>query len=601
MLFLPKVEEDSGLNALPVLYWNHVGLEMNRITHSLGGPHTGPTMSSRALGLLHLAMHDAYFTHLTGAAYKPYLAKFKVKDFKPLGWNHATAELAMTGAAVTVLDQLYRFTGSGISRLANETLTSMLSACIRDFPGQIDTLDPAYKFGVDVATQIIAKLGVKPGDIGADQGRYEPKNGRYYFRDEPANPVRHMAIDPDNPERGQKTVRMYHAPFYGSTVAPFATTPGLHRLAPPPKELGYRIPKATAATDAAYKKALKEVIALGGAAGQSKTIRSPDETVQAIYWAYDGANLIGTPPRLYNQIIRAVAWDRKPAEGGDSAAWAAQTTAEMVRLFALVNAAMADAGKYAWHEKYTYEYWRPLTGVREHDKGCGPEIAASSQVLDADADPFWQALGAPETNTHNISFKPPFPAYPSGHATFGAACFQMARLFYKSRDCLKFDDNEPDNICFTFVSDELNGVCRDLYSTYDASLHIDDQPGLVRTRVNRHYTSLWQAIFENAISRIYLGVHWHFDAFDAADVANGADPKTGRVDYKRPENITYSHVWTSGQEDRPELPTGGVPLGLGIANEIWHNDLKELAPALQEVPANAQYDQLLKSSNTSIR
>lgn len=120
-----------------------------------------------------------------------------------------------------------------------------------------------------------------------------------------------------------------------------------------------------------------------------------------------------------------------------------------------------------------------------------------------DGDPFWEALGAPETNTDKIAFKPPFPAYPSGHATFGAACFQIVRLFYKDRNNLSFGDHDCDEIGFSFVSDELDGYSRDLHQAYNAARPIADQPGTIRTRISRSFPSLWHAIFENSLSRIF--------------------------------------------------------------------------------------------------
>lgn len=44
----------------PILYWNDVALEVNRVSHA-NGKHeqTGPTLSSRALAIVHLAMYDA--------------------------------------------------------------------------------------------------------------------------------------------------------------------------------------------------------------------------------------------------------------------------------------------------------------------------------------------------------------------------------------------------------------------------------------------------------------------------------------------------------------------------------------------------------------
>jgi hypothetical protein len=45
----------------PILYWNEVSLEANRVSHTNGkNEQTGPTLSSRALAIVHLAMYDAY-------------------------------------------------------------------------------------------------------------------------------------------------------------------------------------------------------------------------------------------------------------------------------------------------------------------------------------------------------------------------------------------------------------------------------------------------------------------------------------------------------------------------------------------------------------
>ena len=55
-------------------------------------------------------------------------------------------------------------------------------------------------------------------------------------------------------------------------------------------------------------------------------------------------------------------------------------------------------------------------------------------------------------------------------------------------------------------------------------------------------------IVENALSRIYLGVHWSFDAFKTK-----SDNKTPDLDKK----------------------TGGVDLGISIAEDIFTNGLKQ--------------------------
>ena len=65
--------------------------------------------------------------------------------------------------------------------------------------------------------------------------------------------------------------------------------------------------------------------------------------------------------------------------------------------------------------------------------------------------------------------------------------FQTLRRFYGT-----------DDIRFTFVSDEFNGVTT-------------DQFGNTRPLIPRTFETLSQAEEENGQSRIYLGIHWRFD------------------------------------------------------------------------------------------
>jgi vanadium chloroperoxidase len=589
MLVLPDVHEPAGLNAFPILYWNHAGLQLNRITHSLGGPQTGPTMSSRALGLLHLAMHDAFFGVLEGGVgptmwLDPVNRPALAPEITPTEVN---ANAALTCAAITILDRLYGAPGA-ISDEARDTLLAALRDLKSPSGVGADLTSPAHHYGADVAEKVHSALAVLPGDPGAGQDGYQPVGGRYHFDDEPQNPVRLVDKDPNDPSKGKKAVQIYHGPYYGGgTVKSFAVTdPAGHRIADWPGKAGPGSPGYVE-----YLAALKEVHAVGGAAGLASTTRTADQTVAAYFWAYDGANLIGTPPRLYNQILREIAWAKR-----NNAASTLDQSKEFVRLFALANTAMADAGKFAWAEKYRHDLWRPLSGIRQHDESAFAVDVGSAAVA-APADPFWLALGAPETNSNKLSFKPPFPAYPSGHATFGAACFQMARLFYHSiGKAAVADPNGPDDISFSFVSEEMNGISRDLHQPHDPSSPIQDQPGLVRTYVKRNFSSLWRAIWENAFSRIWLGVHWRFDAFDYADAGDGAGG------YKDPAEVTYRNVWAASRDgtvtDGSNLPIGGVPLGLGIANDIFWSGMKQQGGALTGARAEPVQSQISKTTMT---
>jgi hypothetical protein len=192
---------------------------------------------------------------------------------------------------------------------------------------------------------------------------------------------------------------------------------------------------------------------------------------------------------------------------------------------------MADAGILAWREKYRHNLWRPVLGVREHDGCMGPTGVGALEVS-TDCDPSWLPLGAPNTNVIGRNGTPPFPAYPSGHATFGAAAFQITRLFY---DCEGPDGRQPDPLFddLTFVSDELNGINTDNH-------------GVIRPRHARTFDGgLWDMIEENGRSRVYLGVHFVFDAFALTD--------DGAPDLD--QNI------------------GGVPLGLTIAQDIFETGM----------------------------
>jgi hypothetical protein len=216
------------------------------------------------------------------------------------------------------------------------------------------------------------------------------------------------------------------------------------------------------------------VQAVGGDGVVTPTVRTTEQTEIGIYWAYDGTPSLCAPPRLYNQIAVQIATQM------DS------HVVELARLLALVNTALADAGIAIWEAKYYYDFWRPVTGIREADAGTGPTGAGDGNSATV-GDPTFSPLGAPASNLQGPNFTPPFPSYPSGHAGFGGALFQILRNFYNT-----------DDIPFTFVSDELNGVTL-------------DPNGDVRPLLPRSFSSLSQAEEENGQSRIYLGIHWAFD------------------------------------------------------------------------------------------
>ncbi|MGP9019955.1 hypothetical protein ACT1U9_16350 [Streptomyces sp. BR1] len=464
-----------------ILYWNAVALEADRTTHTTGAPSEGnsrgPCGASRALAITHLAMHDAYYGIHPG--HDCYLGSSLPQA--PVG---ASSDAAIAAAAHSALNALYP---------AQKDFFNDRHRAAGITGGQ--ATDDGHAFGLKVAGALLALRAKDPG-LGDDG--YVHSVAREHHRADPADP-------------GQTP----YAAFYGAHSHLFAAT-ARHHLDAPPRP-GTPLHSA----------GLRQVRAKGIAPHLMGTLpaelqasrRTQNETATGMFWAYDGVKGLGTPPRLYNTVIRRVA----AAQGND--------TGQNARLFALVNAAMADAGILAWFDKYYYDLWRPVVGVREQDVSGGP-AGTGVDALSADADPDWLPLGAPNTNNPGgrVNRTPPFPSYPSGHATFGAAAFQSVRHFYHQ------GAYAPDNLAagLEFVSDELDGVN-------------SGPDGVVRTRVVRKFPGgLWEMIKENSISRVFLGVHWNYD---------GWTPDTsGEMD------LTHN--------------IGGVRLGLDIANDIASHGLR---------------------------
>jgi membrane-associated phospholipid phosphatase len=397
-----------------------------------------------------------------------------------------------------------------VAGAAHRTLSRLYSAQADFFDAQLscfDTTSPSFLFGQTVGQ---ALLDLRADDMDARDCGYvpSPKRGRH-------------RRDPDNPAQN------FNSAFYGAQNRTFAVSQR-HTLDAPP--FGNGIAQK-------YLRALRDVRARGIRPDLTATLpaplfdrrRTPEDTLVGIYWGYDGANRLGTPPRNYNLIIRQVAMNVvNPRLGrihneGDNA-----------RLFAFVNAAMGDAGILAWEQKYCWDLWRPVVGIREHDRTLGPAAPHNVNTDFDDGDPGWLPLGAQSTNSPGMkNFTPDFPSYPSGHATFGAAAFHITRMFYGIAANNKSNDNLFPAPMF-FVSDEFNGGNR-------------DNDGTVRPRHTRFFPGgLWQMIIENATSRIMLGVHWIFDAFDFTADGNG-----NLVPDLTNENL------------------GGVGLGLRIARDIF--------------------------------
>ncbi len=87
----------------PILIWNEIALEANRVNHTNGQdkPESGPPRSARALAIVHLAMYDAYAGVDAGAGLPHYL---NPPAPVPAG---ATISATAAGAAFMTLTALF--------------------------------------------------------------------------------------------------------------------------------------------------------------------------------------------------------------------------------------------------------------------------------------------------------------------------------------------------------------------------------------------------------------------------------------------------------------------------------------------------------------
>jgi len=428
---------DGGVPPVPpasvewIVHWNHVAIDTSGLDHTAVAPgearvfgeQLGPTRSSRAMAIVHIAVFEA--VNAIAGRYQSYTGL-------PPAPGDTSLKAAIAQAAADTLTALFPSQAASFAAQLEEDL-----AYVEDRPAQKEA-------GIDLGRRAAQSILEIRADDGSDHP--EPRIGVDYFPGEGPGVWQQDPVSLHPLALGARWAEV--TPFVMASAAQF-------RLPPPP-----------ALDSAEYAAAFAEVAAAGGDGVTTPTSRSADQTVAGIYWAYDGTPSLCAPPRLYNQIALQLA----QAQDLD--------LVDTSRLLALVNVAMADAGIAAWESKYFYELERPVTAIR----------AADLDGNDAtEADATWTPLGAPASNTAGPNFTPPFPAYPSGHATFGGALFQTLRNIFGT-----------DDVAFTFTSDELNGTTV-------------DTDGNVRELRPRSFSSLSEAEEENGQSRIYLGIHWSFD------------------------------------------------------------------------------------------
>ncbi len=183
-----------------------------------------------------------------------------------------------------------------------------------------------------------------------------------------------------------------------------------------------------------YAMDFNEIALLGKALDSGRTT---DQTAIAFYW-YENSSF------AWNRIARQVS--------------GRLSLREHARLYAALNAALADAYSTSLESKFYYNFWRPLTAIHAADTDGNPLTTA---------DATWEPAFA----------TPPVPEYPSGHSAAGGAAAEVIDAFVGR------------NRRFTHVSTTgpISGV-----------------PGAE----TRSFDSVQKAAYENAYSRMLVGIHF---------------------------------------------------------------------------------------------
>jgi len=435
------VNRDGPRNTAERLrYWNAVAIDASGLDHTpvtlpgdtrVFGEQLGPARASRAIAIVQIAIFDA--VNAMKGDYKSYTGV-------PRYPASTSMDAAITKAACVTLNAMFPSQAPTFNQLLAEDLARINNGRQKDL---------GIALGADAAARILAMRDEDGSDH--DEPVYDvgfiPSLAAGKWRKDPIS-----------------LIPVALGAFWGDMVTPFVMVSADQ----------FRIPPPPAMNSPEYTAAYNEVKLLGGDGVITPTSRTDEQTFIGNYWAYDGTPSLCAPPRMYNQITVQIAKQK------------GSNVVDTARLLALVNVAMADAGIASWESKFFYQFWRPVTGIRESDVGTGTSGTGDGNP-DTIGNTMFSPLGAPASNLMGPNFTPPFPAYPSGHATFGGALFQTLRRFYGS-----------DRTKFTFVSDEYNGVTL-------------DNNGDPREFHPRTFKTFSEAEEENGQSRIYLGIHWSFD------------------------------------------------------------------------------------------
>ena len=397
----------SHSRSTAVVDWNATATQA-AVTSGMS-PGRNPLGESRLYAMMAIATHDA----LNGIdrRYRPYVHQ----DLHAQPW--ASPDAAVAAAARNVLVP-------GLQELAPslpdpQAVANAIAGVELAYTGALAAIPdgPAKNSGISTGSAAAAAI---------NELRSSDKSDKVLLVD-PAYPQG----DQPGEWRFTSVPGFAFAPAWG-TVTPFVLNDSQQFAPPGPYPV----------TSAQYARDFNEVKRLGGDE-QTGSQRTTDQTQIALFW-------VGSSPYQWNSIARTLS--TKHLDMWQSA-----------RLFGLLNMAMADGYIGSFATKFSVNYWRPVTAIREGNADGNPATTANLT---------WNPL-APT---------PPIPDYDSGHAVEGAVAAAVFRRYFE-KDAMGF------SVCSITLPDP-NQRCGGT------------------SQVLRHFSRFSQAAAENGESRILVGYHF---------------------------------------------------------------------------------------------
>lgn len=463
------ISPEPQLRADEILDWNATIRDIQAMrTDSF---FANPGYSTRSMAMANGAMFDVMMSF--DKQYNPYL-------FNGTAPTGASQTAAMAQASYVILNSLYGSAYDGAGNQANDAAQAAAIAARlqNDLTAKLNAVSDvsARDAGIALGNQVAAQyLAARANDGITTPVQYVP---------DPLQTPGHWQPDPFHP------TQQAWGPNWGQ-VTPFIL----------PNNNPFPVAAPPALDSLEYKLAYDQVKDYGAV---DSSVRTADQTNIGIFWAYDRASM-GPPPILYSKNLEEIAQ------------LMGNSQVENARLFTLVSLGLADAGVASWDAKFVYDFWRPVTAIQQGDN--------DGNVL-TEGDANWRPLGAPGSDSNSITddFTPPFPAYPSGHATFGGVTYEILRQFYGT-DLLNYTLTSNEMAAgdhLVSMSSLTPGDVLALRAVYgDAYVDAGVTAGeIMLDNKMRMFNSFSEAEWENAISRIYLGVHWSFDATEGIKLGN---------------------------------------------------------------------------------